>query len=368
MRDELEQQQFFMRRALQLGERGRLTAPPNPWVGCVIAKEGKIVGEGYHEEPGKAHAEVSALKKAGSLAAGATAYVTLEPCAHWGRTPPCITALIEAKIKKVVIPFLDPDVRVSGKGVSLLKEHGVELLIGVCQEEAEKMLAPYLHHRKTGEPFCVLKAALSLDGKIAAVDGSSQWITQEEARRDAHFMRAQSQAILIGSGTALRDQPRLTVRLDLATPYKQPLRVVVDAQGRVAAQGPLFDQELSSTLMVTTARCCEKRRKEWESRGAEVIILSAIGEHVDLQALVRELGKRGVVQLLVEGGSEIATAFFQQKLVQRLVLYFGGSLLGVEGKPFLNLSVGSLHESPRLMLESLSRLGNDIRVDYRCRG
>src|ERR1700733_11932243 len=199
MRESKEQQLFFIRWAIQLGERGRHTAPPNPWVGCVIVKGGSILGEGYHEATGAKHAEVMAIEKAGVLARGATAYVSLEPCPHQGRTPPCVDALIKAGIQQVVIPLLDPDPHVSGKGVARLKKAGIEVVVGIGQEEAARSLEPYLFQRVTKRPFCVLKSAISLDGRTAAADGSSHWITSDEARQDVHRLRAESQAILVGA-------------------------------------------------------------------------------------------------------------------------------------------------------------------------
>lgn len=354
-----EQEIFFMKRAIQLAQKGRLTAPPNPWVGCLLVKEGVVVGEGYHISPGRAHAEIVALEKAGVLAQKATAYVTLEPCAHHGRTPPCTQALIAAGIAKVVIPFLDPDPRVSGQGVEVLRKAGIEVAVGVCREEAFYSLEPYLHQRKNKTPFCVLKAAVSLDGKIAAQDGSSKWITEEKARYDVQLLRARSQAIIIGSQTAFIDRPSLTVR---EIPVEHPpLRVVIDSKGIVPPEGPLFDTRTVPTLIFTSEQCALKRIEAWAKKGVEVLI----GQW-PLSAVLEELGKRGVIQALVEGGGGLYDAFLQKNLVHRCILYVGGKLLGAGGRPFLpHLALPSMNEAIPWVLEEVERFGNDVRLDYR---
>jgi diaminohydroxyphosphoribosylaminopyrimidine deaminase/5-amino-6-(5-phosphoribosylamino)uracil reductase len=360
MQDRAQQQQFFMRWAIRLGEKGRITAPPNPWVGCIIVKEGDILGEGYHIAPGTPHAEAIALKQAGVLAKGATAYVSLEPCAHQGRTPPCTEALIAAGIQKVVIPFLDPDPQVGGKGMRALQEAGVEVILGVAKEEAERSLEPYLYQRRFKKPFCVLKTAISIDGRTAASDGSSKWITSEEARQNAHQLRAESQAILIGSKTALQDSPHLTVRFPEGP---KPLRVLIDSQGSVPAVGPLFDRELAPTLVFTTTQCGKDRLQQWREKGAEVFILQG---KMDLNEVTGELGRRGVIQLLVEGGSALHAAFLELGLAHQCVAYVGSCLLGEKGRPmFAELSVPSIDLAPRWRLEEVVRLGNDVRLKYK---
>jgi len=356
MQDIKEQQLFFMRWAIQLAKKGRCTAPPNPWVGCVIVKEGEILGEGYHEAPGKAHAEAVALEKAGRLAKGATAYVSLEPCAHQGRTPPCVNALIHAGIKKVVVPLLDPDPRVGGEGVATLRRAGIDVIVGVAKEEAEQMLRPYLHHRRTQRSFCVLKSAMSIDGRTAAEDGSSQWITNEEARRDVHILRAQSQAILIGSQTALKDTPRLDVRLISTT--RQPIRVLIDSEARVPPDGPLADLSLAPTWVFTTSK---HHLNRWETLGARVFLK----EKIDLKHVLEILGENGVIQALIEGGSRLHSAFLNQHLVDQCVIYMGNCLLGEQGKPlFSGLNIPTLTQAPRWTLEDIHRFSNSLRLDF----
>ncbi|NGX54639.1 MAG: Riboflavin biosynthesis protein RibD [Chlamydiae bacterium] len=355
MQETKEQQQFFMRLAIALGEKGRTTAPPNPWVGCLIVRDGESVGEGYHKAPGEPHAELVALEQAGILARGATAYITLEPCAHFGRTAPCVSALIQAGIGRVMIPFLDPDPQVSGKGVHALEEAGISVVVGVAVEDAKRSLEPYLYHRKTGRPFCVLKTAMSLDGRTAAADGSSQWITGEEARADVHHLRAESQAILIGSKTAQIDRPKLNVR-GLDHPH-QPLRVILDSEGKVSPPQP------EPTVIFTTQKCSSKRIEEWKKAHIEVEMLS---QEINLEEVLDSLGRRGIIQLLVEGGPTVHGAFLKKKLCQRLVVYVGGCLLGPAGKSLFPWpSSSSIEEAYPITLESISRFGNDARLSYR---
>ena len=255
-----------MQQALALANQARWHAPPNPWVGCVIVNNKTVIGKGFTQPPGQAHAEVCALREAQEKAQGATLYVTLEPCSHTGRTPPCTQAIIQAGIKKVVIAQMDPDQRVSGKGIIQLQEAGIEVYQGLCQEQAEISLTPYLYQRRTQLPYTLLKAAVSLDGRLAAVDGTSQWISSPEAREAAHLQRAASQAIVIGAKTALNDQPRLTVRHPTVHPRLAPLRVLLDAKGRVPTEGPLFDQTLAPTLVIPPNNPLESNEKRGKKR------------------------------------------------------------------------------------------------------
>src|SRR5436190_7060794 len=259
----------LMARAVAVGEQGRRSAPPNPWVGAVVAVDGRIVGEGFHEHPGAPHAEVRALAVAGDAARGATVVVTLEPCSHHGRTPPCADALIGAGVRRVVVALEDPDPLVHGRGIQRLRDAGIDVVVGVGADVARSSLAPYLHHRSTGRAFCLAKVATTLDGRIAAADGTSQWITGEAAREDAHDLRAECQAIVVGSGTALADHPALTVRGVPDAPIT-PLRVLLDGRGRVPAEGALFDPALGPTLVFTSERAPNERIDAWRAAGAKV--------------------------------------------------------------------------------------------------
>lgn len=357
----------MMERALNLASRARVIAPPNPWVGCVIVKQGKIVGEGFTQKAGGAHAESIALQAANGQTEGATVYVTLEPCSHFGRTAPCANALIEAGVSRVVIGIQDPDEHVQGSGIARLRHAGIEVVEGVHSEAVKASLAPYLYHRMTGSPYCLLKGAASIDGRVAAQDGTSQWISSPEALADCHQIRAESQAILIGSGTACTDLPSLTVRNVPESPPIPPLRVVLDSHGKVLPKGPLFDTSLAPTLMITTENCQEKVRKDWKSSGVQIETVSA-GENgigVDLSQVLALLGKRGILQLMIEGGGKIHGGFLEAKLINRYVIYIGARILGSLGIPlFATETITTLLESPQLNLLSAKILGNTVRLDY----
>ena len=355
----------FMAMALSLGERGRLTAPPNPWVGCVLERDGQVVGAGFHRVAGEPHAEVVALSEAGAQARGATAWVTLEPCSHHGRTPPCAPALVAAGVSRVVVALPDPDPRVSGRGIEQLRAAGLTVEVGPGADAARRSLLPYLHHRATGRSLCVLKAAVSLDGRTAAADGSSQWITGPAARVDTHHLRAASQAVVIGAGTALADQPMLNVRHLEEPPPRQPTRVLLDSIGRVPATGPLFDPALAPTLVVTTPAAAPEAVKAWLESGAEVAeVPSAPDGRVDLHATLTALADRGVLQALVEGGPTLHGALVGAGLADRMVLYVGGRLLGAGGLPLLiGPGPSSIDEAPEWRIVESHPLGHDVRLD-----
>lgn len=357
----------MMKRALMLANQARVIAPPNPWVGCVIVNNNHIVGEGFTQMPGKAHAEIMALQQARSHAKGATAYVTLEPCAHFGRTPPCVNALIEAGISRVVIGIQDPDEHVQGKGTVALKQAGIKVCEGLLSKEISLSLAPYLHHRQTGLPYCLLKGAISVDGRVAAQDGSSQWISSPEARLDSQQLRAESQAILVGSGTANTDQPSLTIREVKQFPCTPPLRVILDAHGKTLPSGSLFDTSLAPTLIVTSSSCPEKILDEWKNRGVQVEVVPKAenGMGVNLKHLLALLGKRGILQVMIEGGGKVLGAFLEAKLANHLTLYIGGCILGNRGIPLFDISnITNLKEAPHLQLIETRVFGNTVRLDY----
>jgi diaminohydroxyphosphoribosylaminopyrimidine deaminase/5-amino-6-(5-phosphoribosylamino)uracil reductase len=356
-----------MQRALALGERARISAPPNPWVGCVLVKDNVVVGEGFTEPDGGRHAEVVALSNSGDRAQGATAYVTLEPCAHFGRTPPCIEALIRASISRVVVAITDTDPRVAGKGIENLRQAGIPVTVGTCAEDATASLVSYLHHRKTQMPYSTLKMALSIDGRSAATDGSSQWISSEEARHNLQRLRAESQAILIGSGTAISDDPLLTVREGLERPIKPPLRVIVDSYGKLSHKNRVFNISDAPTLIATTKSCPQENIKQWQDMGVEVFVFPTEinSERVDLKSLFVHLAQRGVLQVLTEGGSKLHASLLKEGLCNRLVTYIGSCLLGDGGKAaFTGLPISSISEAPKMKLVDSLRLGSSIRLDY----
>jgi diaminohydroxyphosphoribosylaminopyrimidine deaminase/5-amino-6-(5-phosphoribosylamino)uracil reductase len=322
-----------MHRALALAAEVRTTTAPNPWVGGVVvpsdAADADDVFEGATAPPGGPHAEVTALERAGNRARGATLFVTLEPCAHHGRTPPCTDAIVEAGVARVVVGIEDPDLQVAGRGVAALREAGIEVTVGTAAEEVAAQLAPYLKHRQTGHPWVVLKLAASLDARTAAPDGTSRWITGEASRHDVHRLRAVSDAILVGAGTVRADDPELTVRLGDGLEHVQPLRVVLGSAPAGARVHPAL--ELSG----------------------------------DLRAVLDELGRRGVLQLLVEGGASVAHDFHAAGLVDRYVLYLAPKLFGGDdGRPlFAGPGAGTIDDVWTGRFVSIERLGEDLRVE-----
>jgi diaminohydroxyphosphoribosylaminopyrimidine deaminase/5-amino-6-(5-phosphoribosylamino)uracil reductase len=357
----------WMARAVALAEGGRGTTSPNPMVGAVLVLDGRVVGEGFHRAPGEPHAEVAALAAAGPVAAGATCYVTLEPCAHQGRTPPCADALLQAGVTRVVAALPDPDRRVDGAGLARLRAAGVAVTVGVGADAAAEQNAAYLTHRRLGRPRVTLKAAASLDGKVAAPDGSSQWITGPAARADAHRLRAEADAVAVGAGTALADDPRLTARLP-GYLGRQPLRVLIDAAGRVGAGGQLFDGA-APTLVATTAAAPAAAVEAWKAAGAEVLVcpdalVDGGDRGVDLAALAAALATRGVLELLVEGGPRLHAGFWAAGLADRLVWYLAPLVIGGDGAPGLLRGGGAptLTAARPLRIASVERLGADLRV------
>jgi len=361
-----------MEKAIAQGEKGRITAPPNPWVGSIVVAKDKrtIIGEGFHRKAGEPHAEVNAINDAKARGnadklAGSTVYVTLEPCHHYGRTPPCDKLLVESGVGRVVVGVLDPDTRVSGEGVKFLREHNIEVVHGVCEDKIRDSLAAYLHQRSTKRPYVVVKSALSLDSKVACQDGTSQWITGEAARAHGHLLRARSQAILVGSRTALVDKPMLTVR-GIPDLVHKPLRVVVDSKG-VVLDGPLLDISLAPTLIFYTSKAPATSVETWTKAGVESVCVSEDKTgRVDLSQVLDELGKRGILQLLIEGGGEIQSEFLKNNFVEELGLFYGACILGNNAKPWINTNIFSTISDVQFWkLVGVQQIENDVYALYR---
>lgn len=351
-----------MRSALGLAERGRGLASPNPMVGAVLVAGGEVVGEGWHEGPGTPHAEVLALRQAGVRARGATLYVTLEPCAHHGRTPPCAPAVADAGVARVVAAMGDPNPLVDGAGFRILRQRGVDVAVGEGSREAAHLNRAFLRHVRTGRPYVTLKMAASLDGKAAARDGSSKWITGEQARMDVHLLRSTVDAIVVGAGTAVRDDPALTARHPShGGPPK--LRVVVDGRGIVPDTHQLFDGQ-APTLVATTRQAREDRRAAW-SRTAEVLVLDDAGEGlIPLEALMQELGKRDLMHVLVEGGPTLAWEAVARDVVDEVVFYFAPVLVGGASAPSMLMGDGmpTIGDARDISIREVARIGPDIKV------
>jgi diaminohydroxyphosphoribosylaminopyrimidine deaminase/5-amino-6-(5-phosphoribosylamino)uracil reductase len=346
----------MMARALELAERGLFTTTPNPRVGCVLVKDGRIVGEGWHERAGLPHAEVNALGQAGLAAAGATAYVTLEPCRHHGRTPPCADALTGAHVARVVAAMRDPN-PLAADGARVLERAAIRFESGLLQTEAEELNIGWLSRIQRGRPWVRMKIAASLDGRTALANGQSQWITGDEARADGHRWRARACAIATGIGTVREDDPRLTVR-EIATP-RQPLRVLVDSRLDV----PPTARILGTGALVFCGAADDTRRKAIEATGSEVVVLANDAGKVDLPAMLRELAGRGVNELHVEGGSKLNGSLVREGCVDEFLIYLAPCFLGDAARGMFTLpGMDSLDARVDLRLHRVEHVGADLRL------
>lgn len=358
-----EDHERFMGRALELARNGLGLASPNPMVGAVVVAGGEIVGEGWHEGPGTPHAEVRAVEAAGDRARGETLYVTLEPCSHHGRTPPCAPVVRDAGIARVVASIPDPNPAVDGRGIRLLRDSGVEVVEGVRAAEATRLIAGFARHVRTGLPLVTLKMAASLDGRVAARDGSSRWVTGEAARADAHRLRAAAGAIAVGVGTVVADDPALTVRVP-GHRGRPPLRVVLDSRGRTPPGAAVLN-DLAPTVIAITPACSPSMRASWERAGAEVWVIDEMDEsgRVSLRAVIESLGKREVQDLLLEGGPTLAWSAVRQGVVDRLVLYLAPKLIGGGAPGILDgPGIPSISEALGLEITEVGSVGRDLKV------
>jgi diaminohydroxyphosphoribosylaminopyrimidine deaminase/5-amino-6-(5-phosphoribosylamino)uracil reductase len=348
----------WMAQALQLAERGLWTTSPNPRVGCVLVKDGAVVGEGWHEKAGAPHAEVHALHAAGDTARGATAYVTLEPCSHYGRTPPCAEALIAAGVRRVVAAMRDPNPLVAGRGLDLLQAAGIETGCGLLGSEARELNIGFVARMTRGRPWLRLKAAASLDGKTALNNGLSQWITGPEARRDGQRWRARACAVLTGIGTVRDDDPQLNVR-DFATP-RQPLRVVVDSKLEISLNARILQ---GGPVLIAGAVADPAKMAALQAAGAEVLILPNAAGKVELKDLLEELGRRGINEVHAEAGFKLNGSLLREGLVDELLLYLAPCLLGHAASGLFNLpELTGLDGKCALQIRDLRQIGADIRL------
>jgi diaminohydroxyphosphoribosylaminopyrimidine deaminase/5-amino-6-(5-phosphoribosylamino)uracil reductase len=348
----------FMARALALAARGLFTTSPNPRVGCVIVRGGEVVGEGFHERAGEAHAEVIALRATGGRAGGATVYVTLEPCSHHGRTPPCVEALVAAQVARVVVAMGDPNPKVAGQGLAALRAAGIEVAAGLLEDEARELNIGFVSRMTRGRPWVRLKVAASLDAKTALAGGASQWITGEEARRDGHRWRARACAVLTGIGTVKDDDPRLTVR-DVETP-RQPLRVLVDSRLEVPLAARILE---GGNVLVAAAVEDQGKIAALRDRGAEVVVLPNASGKVELEDLMRELGRRSLNEVHVEAGFKLNGSLVAAGIVDELLVYLAPKMLGETGRGMFNLpGVERLADARRLRLVDVAQVGDDARL------
>lgn len=354
----------YMQRALRLAKRGLYTTDPNPRVGCVLVKNGKIVGEGWHKRTGEPHAEILALRQAGDRASGAITYITLEPCNHTGKTPPCTDALIQAGVEKVIAAMIDPNPLVAGKGLKKLQENGIDVESGLLEEQARALNPGFIKRMETGLPYVRVKMAMSLDGRTAMASGESQWITGEAARRDVQHLRARSSVVLTGIGTVLADDPSMNVRLSaeelgLDGDVRQPMRVVIDSHMRFPPDAKLCKQE-GDVLVVTASDAANN------IAGCEVIKIPDVGGRVDLNAVMKLLAERQINEVHVEAGATLSGALLKNELVDEIVVYMAPCLMGDEARGLFSLAgLSEMKDRISLGIQDVRTIGKDLRITAR---
>ncbi|MFT4725038.1 MAG: diaminohydroxyphosphoribosylaminopyrimidine deaminase, partial [Colwellia sp.] len=362
----------FMQRAIMLAKQGHFTTSPNPRVGCVLVKDGEIVGEGFHQKAGEGHAEVNALAMAGKNAQGATAYVTLEPCSHYGLTPPCAKGLILAGIKHVIAAMVDPNPKVAGNGLKMLAQAGISSQHGLLREVAEDLNVGFIKQMTTGFPYVRCKLAASLDGKTAMKNGESKWITSPQARQDVQRLRAQSCAIISGADSILTDNAKMTVRWselgELKDSYqeedvRQPIRVIIDTKNRLTPNLALFNEPSPIILIRRTIENIHQWPHFVKQVALPVVNTLANEQQIDLPALLQYLAKLNLNDVLIESGARLAGAFIEQNLVDELILYQAPKLMGADSKSLVNMtSIESLSQAKELNIIDLRMIGKDIRI------
>ncbi len=362
---EAETDEFWMGRALDLAARGRGRTSPNPMVGAVIVRDGQLVGEGFHAYAGSDHAEVVAHREAGSAASGATLYVSLEPCCHHGRTPPCVDEIVHAGIRRVVAASEDPNPAVSGRGIAALREAGLTVEVGLLGGEAARLNEAFFKYVRTGLPFATLKVAASLDGKIATRTGESRWITGESARRLVHQLRNEADAVLVGIGTVLRDDPLLTTRLGIAD-QRDPIRVIVDNLARLPLRAKVVNRASTApTILAVSQMAPQSKLEALEREGVQVIVVENSPRRVSLERLMEALGKRGILSVIIEGGAEINASALREGVVDKVLVFLAPILIGGKSTPTAvgGDGIESLGQALRLHDVRIDRFDGDILVE-----
>lgn len=355
----------YMQRAIELARKGTGYTNPNPLVGAIIVKDDKVIGEGYHEFYGGPHAEVNALKNSTEDVKGATMYVTLEPCSHYGKTPPCTKAIIERRISKVIIGMKDPNPIISGDGIKRLRENGIEVISGIMEEEVKKLNEFFIKYITSKLPFCILKTAMTLDGKIATSAGDSKWITNEESRYYVHELRHKVSAIMVGIGTVLRDNPYLTTRLKNIE-GKDPIRVIVDSNGRIPLDLNVLNiKSKSKTIIATTENIDEYKKNLIKQKGADIIITPTKNNRVDLVYLMEKLGELGIDSVLLEGGSTLNYSALVEGIVDKVITFIAPKIIGGESAktPVGGLGVEKIKDALLLQKTDIIRFGNDLCIE-----
>ncbi|MFA5321049.1 MAG: bifunctional diaminohydroxyphosphoribosylaminopyrimidine deaminase/5-amino-6-(5-phosphoribosylamino)uracil reductase RibD [Smithella sp.] len=356
--------EYYMKLALDLARRGRGYVSPNPMVGAVIVKNGRMIGKGYHQRFGGNHAEINAIENAGGNVQGSTLYVTLEPCCHEGKTPPCINAIIEHKFSRVVIGSIDSNPLVCSQGINSLQNRGVEVKTGVLETDCRRLNEVFFHFMETGMPFITIKYAQTLDGRIATVTGNSQWISSEASLKFTHRLRAEHDAILVGRGTVDKDNPELTVRLFRG---RNPLRVIIDSGLNILEKAKIFQNtSLAPTLIATVKTSKDPRFKKLAGCGADIITVGADEKgKVDLKKLFKILGKRNISSVLVEGGAQIITSVLKKNLANRLITVVAPKIIGKGIEAVGELNIRNLKDAKKLSFQKIIKRGDDIIIDSR---
>ncbi|PLX99268.1 MAG: bifunctional diaminohydroxyphosphoribosylaminopyrimidine deaminase/5-amino-6-(5-phosphoribosylamino)uracil reductase RibD [Desulfuromonas sp.] len=353
----------FMRRALELARRAEGRTAPNPPVGAVIVRDGKVVGEGFHPRAGEPHAEVFALRAAAEKAAGADVYVTLEPCSHHGKTPPCADALIAAGVRRVYVGTVDPNPKVAGRGIERLQAAGIEVESGLLEFESCELIAPFRKQILTGLPYTVYKAAMTLDGNTATESGDSRWVSGVESRRRVHQLRNRVEAIMVGVETVLQDDPQLNTRIEEGN-GRDPLRVVVDSQLRMPPESKMLLQGSAAGTLIATISTDRERIAALEAAGAEVVVLPAVQRRVALPELWQELGRRNIQKLLLEGGATLASAALADGLIDQLMLFVAPKILGGQSRHGIFSGSGCTLMADAIQIEGsrIERCGEDLLI------
>lgn len=352
----------YMERALELAKKGIGKVNPNPLVGAVIVKNNEIIGEGYHECYGKAHAERNAVKNAISDVEGSTIYVTLEPCAHYGKTPPCVDLLIEKKFKKVVIGMLDPNELVAGKSIEKLKQHGIEVVVGVKEEECKKLNEIFIKYITSKVPFVILKSGMSIDGKIATYSGESKWITSEESRKDSQNLRNRLHSIMVGVNTVIADNPELTCRIN---DEKNLIRIIVDTNLRIPLDCNVIKNKDKNTIVAAALNADENKKQMLKKLGIKVIEVPSKNNRVDLKELVKKLGQEGIDSILIEGGGTLNFSALEEGIVDKVIFYIAPKILGGENSKSCIAGQGfsKLNEAADLVDISYRKIGEDLVIE-----
>jgi diaminohydroxyphosphoribosylaminopyrimidine deaminase/5-amino-6-(5-phosphoribosylamino)uracil reductase len=352
----------WMKRALRLAEKGRGRTSPNPMVGALLVKDDHVVAEGYHSRAGGPHAEIIALRKAGEEARGATLYLNMEPCTHYGKTPPCVPAVIEAGLKRVVIGMQDPNPLVNGRGVEALTRAGVDVEIGILEKECRRLNEAFCKYIVTKEPFIILKVAATLDGKMATRNGESQWITGEASRRFVHRLRSQVDGVIVGIGTVLRDDPMLTARIRGG---KDPSCVILDSRLRIPEEAKVVKISPARTIIATTGLAPRERVEELEKEGVRVLIFNSKQGRVDLKSCLSKLGEMGMITLLVEGGSQLSGSFLDEGLIDKIFFILSPKLIGDPGALGIFGGHGVINLKEAILLSELKmrKIAEDILLE-----